>query len=181
MKKYNLEDFEEMNSNDLEVLIAQKSKKFIKKIEKELVGKSIVAFGKNSNGIWGKNNEELTFEIQKVTIYGSQSIENVYAYYNEKNKEIDIAINIKLKNYDCKENYGLMYSDEKALKSLKKLMNKISPKYKLDWSESGMQPDKEINLDFLVPVKDIFPEFDVYLTDKEEKNKRTKKYQKLMK
>jgi hypothetical protein len=174
MKKYKLEDFEEMDDNALEVLIAQKSKQFIRKIEKALVGESIVAFGKNSKGIWGKNQEELTFEIQKVTLYGS------YAYHNESKKEIAMAINIKLKNYNCKENYGLMYTDEKALKSLQKLMNNISPKYKLDWSESGMQPDKEINLDFSVPIKDIFPEFNIYLNYKEEKAKIAKKYQKLM-
>lgn len=179
MAKYSIKDFEEMDDYTLEKIIAQKSKMFIRKIEKALVGEKIVAFGKNSDGIWGKNEKQINFEIEKVYIYGGK--DSCYAYFNEKRKEVDMAINIKLKNYNCKESYGLMYTDEKALNSLQSLMNKISPKYRLDWSESGMQPDKEINLDFFVPIKDIFPEFMLYLGYKDEKEKITTKYQKLMK
>ena len=61
MAKYSIKDFEEMDDYTLEKIIAQKSKMFIRKIEKALVGEKIVAFGKNSDGIWGKKSNTNQF------------------------------------------------------------------------------------------------------------------------
>lgn len=155
MKLYSINELDQKTDSEFDEILTKRATNFIKDISKSLKGKHIDAFGTNGNGLWGQDPNLLDFEITKV------KLTNDYVVLN--GNKIDLAIDVYLKGYDDNKAYGMMYTDEVAEKSFKKLFAGIFGKEaKISWSEEGMQGDKYVNLDFQIPTKLLAPDLQNY-------------------
>lgn len=95
-----------------------------------LVGKKVKAFGKDSDGYWGKSDSEAEFTITKIEV--NYDIEENYG-----------DVNIYLASYYASK-YGLIYTDKKFEEDIHKLIKDSG--FSLDYSEQGMQGNNYVNM-----------------------------------
>ena len=154
MKQYTINEFMDMNDSEIEDIIEKRTKEFIKRLEKKLVGSTIKALGEEGDSIWSQNDKELTFEITKVSAH--------YAWCSEKENLVYSNLDVKLKNYNA-DKYGILYTSKKAEKSMKQLISQVLGKSaNISWSEQGMQGDKYVNFDFSIKSGLILPDYIKY-------------------
>ena len=124
-----------MNSNELSIILVFEPDRAEELISKILVGQKVKAFGKDSSGYWGESEKELTFEIEKAEV--DHVDEDFY------------SMNVYLKGYSSSKPYGLIYTDDKFLKHIKRLL----PSIYVTYSEQGMQGDNFVNFDLTIGKK----------------------------
>lgn len=157
MKLYTMSEIDDMYDDQIEDILRERSNKFISVISKSLKGQEIEAFGKSSKGLWGGNDESLTFKIKSINAYGDgmpfQTEEKKKPYYL-------LSLDVHLAGYSDDKPYGMMYTDNKGEQSLKALFKELlGNDCKVSWSEQGMQGDKHVNIDFQFPANLIAPDF----------------------
>ncbi len=118
------------------------TKEILKAMNAALVGSKVKAYGKKSRGLWGKNDEEMTFVIKAIRGH----------YYDEKDSEKGVVfgvIDVVLDGYKASK-HDLIYTDSNFLKSFKELLDKkklMQYVKSVDYSEQGMQGSNFVNLD----------------------------------
>lgn len=113
------------------------------KLNKDLAGNIVKAFGIDSGGFWGSYDQELEFKISEIEV-DDILIDDLYL----KKPKLFASVNVILENYNPDLKYGLIYTDPKFIKSFKKLVKSkgYNPK-DFDYSEQGMQGYSYVNLD----------------------------------
>jgi hypothetical protein len=121
------------------------TKEILKAMSAALVGSKVKAYGKKSRGLWGKNDEEMTFVIKAIRPH----------YFDEENdgsKTADGVIDIVLDGYKASK-HDLIYTDSNFLKSFKELLDKkkLTQYVKsVGYSEQGMQGNNFVNMDLQI-------------------------------
>lgn len=113
------------------------------KLNKDLAGNIVKAFGVDSEGFWGYCDQEVEFKISEIGI-DYISTDDLYL----KKPKLFAGINVFLENYNPNLKYGLIYTDPKFIKTFKKLVKLKGYNSKdFNYSEQGMQGDSYVNLD----------------------------------
>lgn len=139
-KKINLKSMYAMNEKEIDALFDARMDEFFNYLDKSLRSQSIDFQGKQ-------------YKIKKVEEYSQWDI-------NED--KIFNSLNIYLEGYDA-DVAGDMYGGREGSLAIKKLKETLKTQYgdeyHLDFSESGMQGQRYINLDFSVKTEKVMPEF----------------------
>lgn len=160
MKLYSMQEIDNMLDSEIEEILIERSNKFVSHISAALKGQEIEAFGEDSEGLWGGQNKTLKCNIKKINAYGDGC---PFEITEKKKPYYLVSLDIHLTNYSDDKAYGMMYTDEKSEKSLKKLFKDLlGNDCSVEWSEQGMQGDKHINVDFSYPAQLIAPDFIQY-------------------
>lgn len=157
-----MNNFAEMNEDDLENYAAIAMKKLLEHIHFALQGEYLSAFGEDSVGYWGANKQTLYFEITAIEPY----THSCYTSYSEATQQreslLRTSINLFLKNYSTDEDYGMIYTDQKAQAWLEKTFSDLLGEalYDIGFSEQGMQGINFINIDISIKAKALIPEYE---------------------
>jgi hypothetical protein len=131
-----------------EAIVARKA--FIGRLFKDLKGEKVEAYGKASHGFWGGSDEKQIYKISEVKL--ERGAKDQIEDEDEQYSYVDIRV--YLDGYN--QQFGLIYTDPKFLKSIRTVLKDkgYERPNDLDYTEQGMQGSKYVSMSMNFP-KDI--------------------------
>jgi hypothetical protein len=98
------------------------------------IGRIVLAFGKNSGGVWGRNNELVSYKIKNIRV-------------RDLGDPFDCAsVSIYLEGYHANQ-YGLIYTDRTFKNSVRILFSKIGINPDdVEYAEQRMQGENFVSM-----------------------------------